>query len=115
MIKRILAGAAAAGFAASLLVSGTAGAIDCAPNTAPAAPTGAKSQGLPDGGTVGYTTPSAAGGYISIQGSHGYLEAKGGPGGGGNGSIQGHSNDAPLEGRIGDGAHLVCVNGTAAP
>ncbi|MGQ0431903.1 MAG: hypothetical protein ACT452_05800 [Microthrixaceae bacterium] len=105
MIKRILAGAAAAGVAATLLVSGSATAAPC--NT-----TGAGGQTPPSGkgetvvvapvtGTRVYRTPGtpSTGGYIGVQGSSGWIEANGSASPTG-GYIAGKVTGQPVDGRI---------------
>ncbi|MGQ0830468.1 MAG: hypothetical protein ACT4OV_02210 [Microthrixaceae bacterium] len=110
MIKRILGGAAAAAFAATLLASGPASAHTtkvCSPH---ANPTG--------GTAVGPTNvilPSGTSGSVGTYGSNGWIVASG-DASKQSGSIAGHHSTAAVDGRIGSGGKgggpAVCVNGT---
>jgi len=105
MIKRILAGAAAAGVAATLLVSGSATAAPCN-TTGTGGQTPAQGKGetvviVPGTGSRVYRTPGtpSTGGYIGVQGSSGWIEASGSASPIG-GYIAGKVTAAPVDGRI---------------
>lgn len=120
MIKRILCGAAAAGFAVSLLASSPAHA-SCNegsnyvsgddPDTTTVEVTN-KLADLPDGGVIyGEQNAAGTGGLVGITGDHGYLEAGGDATSGG--YVEGESADAPVNGRLEVGNPTsVCVNDT---
>lgn len=111
MIKRILGGAAAAGFAATLLVSGSATAAPCnTTGTNSQTPAYNKGEGttLPNGTriyrTPGNPNPTAPSGYIGVQGNPGagWIEAGGSPSGG---YISGKATGQPVDGRITGGTN----------
>jgi hypothetical protein len=113
MIKRILAGAAAAGFAASLFAAAPASAACSGAGAQPTWTAGDKIAGPagPSNTTV-YGAQSGNGGYLGVTGSTGWLKAEGGAPGGG--TIKG-SGGGVIDGKltIGTSPHL-CVNGQGA-
>jgi len=112
MIKRILAGAAAAGLALSLMNAGGATAATC--NSASNPRTNASNDKIADttGGGFVYGSGGATGGYLGAQGGNGWIEVGGSPTGGG--YLRGHSTPEALNGYLQtNGTKHICVNGTA--
>ncbi len=110
MIKRIVAGAAAAGLAATLLTTGSASAA-CQGSGPEPAWAGADKQAGPAGpsGTTVYGKQTGTGGYLGVTGSTGWLKAEGGAPNGG--TITGSGGGGAVQGRlvVGSQPHL-CVN-----
>lgn len=108
MIKRILAGAAAAGFAASLFAAGPASADTC-DSAAPSGDTVAGPAG-PSGTTV-YAGGDQNAGYVGVSGSTGYIGASGGAASQ-SGTIQGNGGNDAVYGKVTvSSTPDVCLNG----
>ncbi|MFZ6004342.1 MAG: hypothetical protein ACOYXM_10475 [Actinomycetota bacterium] len=113
MIKRILGGAAAAAFAATLLSAGSATAAECTSDTAPSR-SGATSVPTTPGGSA-YAGGDQNFGYVGLKGNNGWIEASGGMASGG-GSLAGNSEPDAVEGKLTVGSNPgLCVNGTTTP
>jgi len=109
MMKRILAGAAATGFAVTLFAGGSVQAAGCTPDEAPNAD-GPVLVELPGTGSTIYGEQTGdTGGYIGITGDNGWLEAGGDESGG---TVAGRESGGNLEGElvVSDSPSL-CVNG----
>lgn len=117
MMKRILAGAAAAGLAATLFAAGPADAASCGQTQSAALnPQGVT---VPGRGTTtiyrspGTPGPTTTGGYIGVTGDAGFLEVGGDAKTGG--GVQGEAKGTPVDGKLTltpSGAAGVCVAGT---
>lgn len=96
MMKRILAGAAATGFAITLFAGGPAQAAAC--NEGSNLENADTVQELPSGSTIYGAQTSDTGGFVGITGDNGYLEAGGDAANGG--YVEGEAPAAGVNGRL---------------